>query len=539
MRWIALLLTLPLLAQEAPPATATADDFAKAVYFGKKFADMKEYASSYEQFAKADAMQPDQPGVLYDMAVVLAKAGRYSESQGKVDRYIQLYPTGAERALVGKLQFDLEFQRELQKKHQADQDYIEAFNRGKFQFGKGDLDAALKTFLDAEQQRPNDPAAVFNEAVILEKQGELAKAVERFHRYQELETEAEPKTAIDQRLFGLETEIEDMKTKIVCPFCGLRLTNGATWCHRCWHGPYLTTSAVWNTRPCVDGASATRATYFGEDRFNKNDSLPCLMQNGTMLETLRYTPGRQRAIQDARKGEGWTYSGEIIQGIPNQVRFVQGADYLEKVTVPASGDILSYAAHKAGDSWLLDREDVVIEGQKYTSRYTFDASNRIAQQQVDYVNATACNHLISMTADYAYANDALASVKIRGGYDGYPVEGSPKTEWQAQVGYTYDPSGRVTREELAVTSFAKTYTQKPYGAMRDEINKVYPMMRVRKPLENAVRGDFCATSGTLLLGNPIDLRPFYAMSPNLAMTLPYGVQRAVVTFTYPDGFKVR
>ena len=60
---------------------------------------------------------------------------------------------------------------------------------------------------------------------------------------------------------------------------------GATWCHRCWHGPYLTSSPIWNSRPCGDGATATRATYYADGRFAKNDTLPCLF-SGPVLDTL-------------------------------------------------------------------------------------------------------------------------------------------------------------------------------------------------------------------------------------------------------------
>jgi hypothetical protein len=205
------------------------------------------------------------------------------------------------------------------------------------------------------------------------------------------------------------------------------------------------------------------------------------------------------------------------------------------------GEILTYAAHKADEGvCLLDREDIVIDGQRYTNRYTFDASGRIAQQQVDYQNTAACNHIIGMTADYAYANDALSSVTIRGGYEGYPAEGKPKSDWAATVAYTYDDKSRVAKEELAVTSFNKTYELKPQGALRDDINRLYPTMRVKRPIENVQRiGDLCATSGGLNLANAIDLRPFYAMSPNLAIALQNGVAKAVVTFTYPEGYEVK
>src|SRR2546423_10958991 len=91
-----------LVGQEhpAPAAMPYSEEFAKAVFFGKKFADMKDYTAAYQQFAKADSLQPDVPGVLYDMAALRAKAGRYSEAQAKVDRYNQLFPAGAEKALV-------------------------------------------------------------------------------------------------------------------------------------------------------------------------------------------------------------------------------------------------------------------------------------------------------------------------------------------------------------------------------------------------------------------------------------------------------
>jgi len=91
----------------------------------------------------------------------------------------------------------------------------------------------------------------------------------------------------------------------------------------------------------------------------------------------------------------------------------------------------------------------------------------------------------------------------------------------------------MTSEELNVTSQTKTYMQKPQGELRDEISRIYPSMRVKKPIETLPRtGDICAASGTTLLSNPIDLRPFYAMSPNLQLALPNGVTKAVVTVTY-------
>ncbi|HEY4640974.1 MAG TPA: tetratricopeptide repeat protein [Thermoanaerobaculia bacterium] len=539
------------LAQQAPapapvpapqPAAAAAmppsEEFVKAVYFGKKFADRKDYAEAYQSYAKADSLQPDVPGVLYNMGVLLARTGRFSEAQSKVDRYNQLFPNGAEKALVAKLQLDLEFEREVQKKRQADEEYTGIFTRGRFLYGKGDLAAALKLFQDAEQQRPTDPAAVFNQAILYEHLGDLARASERFHRYEELEPDANAKSSADQRILGIESEMSDMKTKIVCPFCGWRLPIGALWCPHCWHGPYLTSQSPWNSRPCRDGATATRATYYADNRFAKNDSLPCLF-NGTMLDALRYTPARQRQVQEARKAEGWTYSGDVIQGWRdrqgNEIRYVQGPNYLEKIVSPTGGDVLLFAAHRAADPgvWLLDREDQVIDGQKYTSHYAFDEKNRITGQQVVYQNAAGCNDVITMTAVPAYANDQPSALKIRGGYTGATVQGSPRAEWEVNVTYAYDANARLAKEDLAVTSMTKTYQEKAYGAERQEIATLYPDMHVRKPIEHlANTGDRCGLAGMTILSNEIDLRPFYAFSPNLGTTLPPGVTRAAVTFTY-------
>ncbi len=129
------------------------EEFTKAVFFGRKFFELKEYASAYEQFAKADALEPNQPGVLYNMAVLLAKSGKFSDAQRIVDRYLQLFPNGAEKALIARLQLELDFQRELQKKRQGDQSYAELFTRGKFLYTRNDLPGALKAFQSAE-----DPA---------------------------------------------------------------------------------------------------------------------------------------------------------------------------------------------------------------------------------------------------------------------------------------------------------------------------------------------------------------------------------------------
>jgi tetratricopeptide (TPR) repeat protein len=403
-------LDLPLIEFGAGAAQPD-DDFAKA---DRLFA-AKDYTGAYAQLAKVERDQPDAPALLYDMALALAKAGRFTEAQSRLDRYEQLYPDGAEKPLAAKLRVELDFQRELQKKREVEQQYTELFSRGRFLYEKGDLDAALRLFQDAEQQRPNDPAAVFNQAVIFESRGDAGKAEERFHRYAELGGES------------MERRVGDLKSKVLCPFCGLRLGQGATWCPRCWH----------------------------------------LARNAP-----RYTPPRQRQIQEARKREGWTYDGEVLTGRGLE----QGPDYLLRAGV------MAYQAHNAGEVWLLDREDVVIDGELYTSRYAFDAQNHIARQDVTTVNGAACHHLIAMTWD---------GTAIKGGYDGFAAEGAPHVEW-------------VLLND-SVPSIIKEYTQKPFGALREEIAALYPSMRIKQPMK--VVNDYCAKG----LENKIDVRAFYAV----------------------------
>src|SRR3954463_11751722 len=112
-----------------------------------------------------------------------------------------------------------------------------------------------------------------------------------------------------------------------------------------------------------------------------------------------------------------------------------------------------------------------------------------------------------MTAVPTYANDALSSLKIRGGYTGTLVQGSPRLDWEANVVYTYDDATRLAKEDLTVTSMTKTYMEKPYGVARQEISTLSPARRARKPLDRVLAmGDRCGIAGSAVLSNPIDLR---------------------------------
>src|SRR6185369_14769962 len=98
-------------------------------------------------------------------------------------------------------------------------------------------------------------------------------------------------------------------------------------------------------------------------------------------------------------------------------------------------------------------------------------ADRITHEEASYQNGNACNHLITETADYGYQNGALVQVKLGGGYDGFPAEGSPRVDWQGTVGYAYDQPARVAKETLAITAWNKVYKQKPFGALRDEVSR--------------------------------------------------------------------
>lgn len=535
---LALLVTMPLVAQTT--AADQEEEYTTSIFFGQKYFALNEFASAYEQFAKADAIHPDQPGIVYDMALLLAKLGRFAEAQVRIDRYMQLYPEGAEVALVKDLQLEVQFLRDWQMKRQAEHDYREMFNRGKFLFQKGEVGESLKAFQRAEEAQPADPAVIYNQAAIYEHMGDFVKATELLRRYTAQETSDKPE--VDQKIFALESEISDMRTMLVCPFCGNKVSIGSTWCHRCWHGPYLTSSPLWNSRPCVPGATATRSSYYFDGRVSKNEDLPCLTEGGAFLAAVRYSPKRQDEVQAARRAEGWTYAGDVLQAKnakDNGQIVLSQNDYLKRAVSSSTGEILEYGAHQSPEGvWLLDAEDFSVDGQEYHKVYRFDTRGRIAQEIVRYQNATACNHIITLTADSTYENDLLTSVALGSIYDGYPVEGSPRTEWNGTIAYTYDANGRVATEEFLLGRYEKTLSARAIGAIRDELHRLDPTARPKKPSDIRRSGDLCATAGTMILGNQIDLRPLYTLSPNLAILLPYGVNKVTVSFTYPESFAI-
>lgn len=519
------------------------EEFTRAIVFGKRFFDIGDTKGALENYLRADSILPDQPGVLYNLAILMVKEGRYAEAHAKVERYLALFPEGAEIENLKRLQLELDFQKEVEKRQQETKNYVEIFNRGRYHLARGEYPQALRIFEEAAQKQPTDPAVAYNQALAFEQTGDFVRATEYLRRYLALTPSPADKNEVDQKLFQLEAEITDMRTKFVCPFCGVKLGDGATWCHRCWHGPYLFDEPHWNSRPCAVGASATRTMFYLDGRFGGNEVLSCNIKSGRFGESLSYSPSSQKAIRDARKSEGWVYDGDVLVekriGEQKVIVLEQGEDVLERLLAPASGDVLVYSAEKSGEGhWNLVDEELVIDGVKFSKHYTYDASGRIVNEKVTYQNRGACDHLIGMTADYAWTDGGtLASVAFAGGYTGLPVEGSPKVEWAGTLTFGYDPKGRIAREEFVLSSFTKTYAEKPkHGWVRDEVTGFYPTMKWKKPLDIMRTGDFCGTSGSQKLANRIDLRPFYTVSPSLPMLLPFGVAKMTVDYTYPESF---
>ncbi|HEU5162236.1 MAG TPA: tetratricopeptide repeat protein, partial [Thermoanaerobaculia bacterium] len=74
--------------QITPEEQKRLDDFVSAASHGMKFFERGDMPSAYEQFVAADAIYPNHPTVVYDMAVLLVRLGRLAEAQEKVDLYL-------------------------------------------------------------------------------------------------------------------------------------------------------------------------------------------------------------------------------------------------------------------------------------------------------------------------------------------------------------------------------------------------------------------------------------------------------------------
>jgi hypothetical protein len=271
--------------------------------------------------------------------------------------------------------------------------------------------------------------------------------------------------------------------------------------------------------------------------------LACNIKSGRFGEPLAYSPAKRKAIRDARKAEGWVYSGDALVekkvGEQKVIVLEQGAEVLERLLAPASGDVFAYEAERVSDGrWNLAGEELVIDGIPYSKRYVYDAAGRLAQERVTYQARGACDHVIGMTAEYVRGDSGvLASVRFKGGYTGLAIEGTPTVAWEGSLAFAYDDKGRLAREEFVLSSFTKSYAEKPRdGRIRDEVKDFYPTLKWKKPLDIMRTGDYCGTSGTQKLANRIDLRPFYTVSPSFPTLLPPGVAKMTVDYTYPESF---
>ena len=140
---------------------------------------------------------------------------------------------------------------------------------------------------------------------------------------------------------------------------------------------------------------------------------------------------------------------------------------------------------------------------------------------------------MSYVAMYTYDGESLVAAQIKGGYDGYRVEGFPQVRWETTLTRKFDSNARLLREELAVTSFQKTYMAKPQGKVSDEVRRVYQNLKTRRPLDIRATGDVCGAAAPHI-DEAIDLRPLFLVSPAIAARLSPGDAHVTVEYAYAD-----
>ena len=527
-----LALGAPLIAQlQVKPE----EEFMNAVDFARRFFNVGNYDAALTYCDKADSVFADQPGVLYNTALVLVRLGRYDDAQQRLDRYRLLHPSGRDIETVKSLQRDIQFALEMRRTEKQQSDYRAAFSRARFLYQSGQHREALDAFRDAERLYPNDPPLLINEALLYEESGNLEKAAELYKRY--MNTASSSRAEYESRVFKLERDIVDSRTQMMCPFCGQKLQPGSRWCHRCWHGPYDTTEGSLNARACGAGVNTTRTFYDATSKVRSSDQLSCLYPGKSLTDFLQYHPNRRAAIRAARTSEGWSYSSEDALELrqadkKSELHLVQGA-YLQSVEDLRTGEKYPFTAHITRDSiWLLDSEVFTTADQHFSKSYGYDGDGRLTHEQVAY-DSIAGGHLITYDVAYTNGDSGPVAATIKGGYDGARPEGSPQVRWEVGITRTFDSAGRLSREELQVRSFQKTYTAKPYGAIGRELRQTYQSLRPNRPIDLRATGDVIGTAGTNRLVEPIDLRPLYTLSPALAIVLTDGVVRISVDYTYP------
>jgi tetratricopeptide (TPR) repeat protein len=528
--------SLVLVAPAGAQATDPRDEFATAADFGRRFFEAHNYAASLTWFEKAESIVHDQPAILFNTALVLVKLQRYDEAQRRLDRYLLLYPQGQEIQPVKALQREVQFGIEVRRREQQDNEYKTLFSRARALSEKSLRREALDVFHQAEQINADDPALYYDEAVLNEDEDDLEKALRLYKRY--LQTNPANAPALQARLVDLEREIGYTRTKLLCPFCGAILPAGAHWCHRCWHGPYDLTSAGWSTRGCDAHVAVTRSFENANEKVRTPEAVPCLYPGTALRDFLQYRPSRRVTVLEARSNAGWVFDKDGVLESRRSASGVelalQQGDYLRRVDNLVTGEVFHYRAHATADGiWLLDVQPFLAGEQPFVISRTFDNDGRLQHEDVTYDSA-GCHHAVTVSAVYTYSGDAVTSAHFTGGYDGYRVEGLPQVRWEANLNRTFDASGRLTREDLAVTSFQKTWGAKPQGTISDEVRRYYTALKVRKPTDIRSLGDVCAVNSGGFVDEAIDLRPFFVVAPAVAVRLNRGETRAVINYTYAD-----
>jgi len=530
--FLLLILSTSAGAQTADPR----EDFATAADFGHRFFEAGNYAASLTWFEKAESLIRDQPPILFNTALVLVKLQRYDEAQRRLDRYLVLYPQGQEIQQVKALQRELQFGIEVRRREQQDTEYKTLFSRARALSDKNLRHEALDTFHQAEQVNADDPALYYNEAVLNEEEGDLESALRLYKHY--LQSNPANAPALQARLIDLESEIGYTRTKLLCPFCGAVLPAGARWCHRCWHGPYDVTSAGWNARACDAQVVVTRSFQDSNGKTRISEPVGCSYPGATMSEYLQYSQTRRAAVLDARTSEGWTFGKDGLlesrRSTPGVDLALHQGDYLQRVDNLLTGEVSGYHAHMTTDGiWLLDVQPFSTGDQMFLINRTFDNDGRVQHEEVTYDSA-ACHHMVTASATYTYSGDAMTSAHFTGGYEGYRVEGFPQTRWEATLTRIFDATSRLTREDLSITSYQKVWNGKPQGSVSDEVRRHYTNLKVRKPMDIRALGDVCAFSAGSAVDEAIDLRPFFVLSPAVAVRLSRGDARVVVDYAYNE-----
>jgi tetratricopeptide (TPR) repeat protein len=510
------------------------EEFATAAEFGRRFFEAGNFAASLTWFEKADSLVRDQPTVLYNTALVLVKLQRYDDAQRRIERCIALSPPANELQAVKALQLEVKFLIEFGRVKVEEDKYKTLFSRAKSLYEKSQRREALEAFRQAEQIYSDDPALYWNDGVIYEEDGAFEDARRSYNRYLQLDPSAGPQ--LQSHIIDLDREIGDMRTKLMCPICGAKLAAGARWCHHCWHGPYDVTNAAWNARACDLHAVVTRALQDVNGKTRISEPQSCLFGSRSLHDFLQYSPAIQTAARDARTAEGWSFTEGLLQSrrsaAGDELTMRQG-EYLQAVVSLPIGEVFAYKGHKTGDGiWLLDAQPYSTGDQLFFVMRSFDTDGRVLREEVSY-DSTVWRHAVSYVATYTYDGELLVGAQIKGGYDGYRVEGMPQVRWEAAMTRKFDSNARLLREELAVTSFQKTYMAKPQGKISDEVRRVYQNLKTHRPIDIRATGDVCGAAAPHI-DEAIDLRPLFVVSPAIAVRLSPGDARLVVDYAYAE-----